>query len=393
VPSIRYYVGIEGFCMRHSVGVLALQNGRIRSSVRQPFTMSLHTTDASTLASRVSQLLFELYRRAHLPMSALDESAVCLSLSGVTFSYDRLALLPRVLADAELSFGRLICTGDAEVTFASHAQCSQGSLVLSHCGSTAYAVGIRDGGLRHYRFGGWGPAIGDDGSGFWIGREALRAVSVESDAHLPDSILWQEMRSWLDSPTRGATAWADASQRWKLLSREYLEANPPNRDPRTLLFALAHQIAVRDTDDTWRKTVAGLAIPVMNALKREDPSAVDIVDRAVGHLAAQHAGACDVGRKLAGLDTFLPLVLCGGVLNHNKVVRDKLCVRLSEQLRQEITPVLSSDERTMRPALGALMFALGDSTTHGLQLPSPEVIEQLQREHRVPSYHVDLKND
>jgi N-acetylglucosamine kinase-like BadF-type ATPase len=305
--QVRYCVGVEGFNMRHSAAVLATPEGKIRASVRSTKTMTLQATDADTLVVRLNSLLTELVRRAGLPRAALERTAVCLSLTGVTFSFDRLVAVPRVLADANLTFGRLICTGDAEVTFASHAQCMQGSLIVSHSGSTAYAVGERDGQARHYRFGGWGPAIGDEGSGYWIGREALRAMGLEHDSHLPNSLLWEKMRAWIESPIPHTRVWDDASNYWHILMRDYEEALPAGYtiDPRTLLYGFAHRIALRHDDDIWRKTVCGLAIPVMQAYEEGDPAAVHIVHEAVRHLAEQHRGACDVARKRADAFLFL----------------------------------------------------------------------------------------
>ena len=37
---------------------------------------------------------------------------------------------------------------------------------------------------RHYRVGGWGLAVSDEGSGAWLGREALRRVLWAHDARI-----------------------------------------------------------------------------------------------------------------------------------------------------------------------------------------------------------------
>lgn len=58
----------------------------------------------------------------------------------------------------------------------------QGVLVLAGTGSMAMAQGPRG---RH-RTGGWGNVFGDEGSAFWIGREALARASQMRDGRLPD---------------------------------------------------------------------------------------------------------------------------------------------------------------------------------------------------------------
>lgn len=40
-----------------------------------------------------------------------------------------------------------------------------------------------------YTAGGWGPALGDEGSGFWIGQEALRAGFWAKDRGVPTELL------------------------------------------------------------------------------------------------------------------------------------------------------------------------------------------------------------
>jgi N-acetylglucosamine kinase-like BadF-type ATPase len=61
-----------------------------------------------------------------------------------------------------------------------------GILVLAGTGSIALA---RDRRGRGQRAGGWGPLLGDDGSGFWIGRSALRDPSLRSRLRL-DLLAW-----------------------------------------------------------------------------------------------------------------------------------------------------------------------------------------------------------
>ena len=77
------------------------------------------------------------------------------------------------------------------------------SCVISGTGSIAY-------GVSHHgvaaRAGGWGPTLGDEGSGYWIGRRALAAVMRDADGRGPQTDLtpagacstsrWRGPRSW-----------------------------------------------------------------------------------------------------------------------------------------------------------------------------------------------------
>ncbi|HVX81573.1 MAG TPA: BadF/BadG/BcrA/BcrD ATPase family protein [Devosiaceae bacterium] len=61
-----------------------------------------------------------------------------------------------------------------------------GILILSGTGSMAWA---RDRGGRSYRVGGWGDAIGDEGSSHWIGRKILGLVSQSLDGRATPTAL------------------------------------------------------------------------------------------------------------------------------------------------------------------------------------------------------------
>ncbi len=68
--------------------------------------------------------------------------------------------------------------------------------VVLVAGTGAIALGIaRDG--RQIRVGGWGPRIDDAGSGFWMGREALRAVAWMLDGRGPSTLLIRPVAAFL----------------------------------------------------------------------------------------------------------------------------------------------------------------------------------------------------
>lgn len=60
-----------------------------------------------------------------------------------------------------------------------------GVLLVASTGSIAYARGARG---ESRRAGGLGPLLGDEGSGFWLGREASRDGSLRRELRLPDPL-------------------------------------------------------------------------------------------------------------------------------------------------------------------------------------------------------------
>ena len=61
-----------------------------------------------------------------------------------------------------------------------------GVVVIAGTGSIAYGVSQRGVAARA---GGWGPTLGDEGSGYWIGRRALAAVMRDADGRGPRTAL------------------------------------------------------------------------------------------------------------------------------------------------------------------------------------------------------------
>jgi len=88
------------------------------------------------------------------------------------------------LAQAVRGFlGEIISTpidvvGDMEIALEAAFDAAPGVIVIAGTGSIAYG---RDSAGRTARAGGWGFAIGDEGSAHWIGRETVRAVLRASD--------------------------------------------------------------------------------------------------------------------------------------------------------------------------------------------------------------------
>ena len=95
-----------------------------------------------------------------------------------------------------------LIVNDALIALVAGAGASPGVVVISGTGSIAY-------GVSHHgvaaRAGGWGPTLGDEGSGYWIGRRALAAVMRDADGRGPRTDLTPlVLESLFAAATRGA---------------------------------------------------------------------------------------------------------------------------------------------------------------------------------------------
>jgi len=103
-------------------------------------------------------------------------AAICVGMAGVDRPGDTevvRGILERIGRGA-----RILIVNDALVALEAGAPEAPGVVLIAGTGSIAYG---RDAQGRAARAGGWGYVLGDEGSGYWIGRQALRAVVRETD--------------------------------------------------------------------------------------------------------------------------------------------------------------------------------------------------------------------
>lgn len=86
---------------------------------------------------------------------------------GIWHEADRRWLARRLAGRAR----RVVVVSDLELAHSGAFAGGPGVLVVGGTGSSAFGLDARG---HRARAGGWGPLIGDDGSAFWLGREALR---------------------------------------------------------------------------------------------------------------------------------------------------------------------------------------------------------------------------
>lgn len=218
----------------------------------------------------------------------LDQvGAACLALAGIGVPEARAAA--QALAAELFPAARVYLTHDAEAAWAGATGGQPGCVVIAGTGSVAYG---KDATGREARAGGWGWLLGDEGSGFDLGRRALAAVLAAHDGRGP------------------ATALTG-----RLLARLQVES-PPD------LVARIHRPAAAGCPPDlppcggWhphllpRPELAALAEEVLAAAAAGDPVALDLVAAAAHHLAALAAA---VLRRLDLLGTGAPVCTAGGL--------------------------------------------------------------------------------
>jgi len=107
-------------------------------------------------------------------------AAICLGMAGVDRDSD--GVVVRGIMRRIAARSRVVVVNDALVALVAGVGEAPGVVIICGTGSIAYGRNARE---QAARAGGWGHILGDEGSGYWIGRLALRAVARAADGRGP----------------------------------------------------------------------------------------------------------------------------------------------------------------------------------------------------------------
>ncbi len=173
------YVGIDGGGSKTS-WVAVFDDGRPGGhGVLGPSNM--HSVGQAGLAAVMKTIADKVRDSTHV--QTFDWVNICLGLSGVDRFQER-TVVEGVLK--ELGIKRYRLETDAAIALAGATAGEPGVVVIAGTGSLAYGVGS---GGRKAKAGGWGYLLGDEGSGYYIGRLAISAALKAHDWRGPKTQL------------------------------------------------------------------------------------------------------------------------------------------------------------------------------------------------------------
>ena len=165
-----------------TVCLLADERGNILSEGRGGGA-NLHTSGELD----VEKVLHEVMETA-IGDRDITPAAVCLGIAGV--DRDDEARTVRAIIRRIGYKSRIVVVNDALVALVAGAGNAPGIVIIAGTGSIVYGRNAR---FEAARAGGWGHIIGDEGSGYWIGREALAAIVRAVDGRGPDTRLTEDV--------------------------------------------------------------------------------------------------------------------------------------------------------------------------------------------------------
>jgi N-acetylglucosamine kinase-like BadF-type ATPase len=199
---------------------------------------------------------------------------------------------------------RVLVTNDAELLLSAFGQ-QAGVVLIVGTGSIALA---RDTEGNVSRVGGWGHILGDEGSGYDIGRRGLQAAVRMADGRGQTTTLLDLIL-----------------QHWRLHTAEDLID------------------AVYTVDN--KAKIAQVARYVIQAARQGDVVALEIVEQAADELAL-------LVQTVSPSSSQLPFALGGGLLLHDDFLREHILLRI--QKKQDMSPII----RVEHPAFSAACAAI-----------------------------------
>ncbi|WP_285398373.1 BadF/BadG/BcrA/BcrD ATPase family protein [Lysinibacillus sp. fls2-241-R2A-57] len=104
------------------------------------------------------------------------------------------AIVHSVISALQLKINTLIIENDAQATLLGVTAGQAGALLIAGTGAIAYAF---DGSQIIVRAGGWGHRAGDEGSGYWLGQEVIRAIFRMEDGRGEPTLLKDAVYDYL----------------------------------------------------------------------------------------------------------------------------------------------------------------------------------------------------
>jgi len=306
ITAMRYFLALDAGGTKTDALLADEKRVLARASTG---TIKLLRTSEAEAEKRLRELLMELAAKAGVGLEQIVST--CAGVSGVTVEAVRewsQSTLERLVG------GTVLVVGDEEIGLDAAFAGGRGILMIAGTGSNV--IGRAADGTMHHA-GGWGPGIGDEGSGYWIGREAVRCALHALDRGVKSLLLEAVQDAW------GVSSLSEL-------------VGKGNERPGPDFAALTHTVA--------------------ECAERGDAVAADVLRRAGEELAEFVEVVC---AKLGAEDSAMGVAYTGSVIENIAAVRDAMKARLARS-----QPKLRVVDGAVDSLEGALWRARCSAGTH-----------------------------
>jgi len=176
---MSYYVGIDGGGSKTEL-IIGETGGRI---IKHVVGDSSNSSSIGIIKARESITGILAYALGSIGAEEIGFISVC--IPGIKDYWKDIELFGELA-----NKGRALITGDEDNSFYGALVKDQGIVILSGTGS--FATGINSKGDK-LTVGGWGPLLGDEGSGYYMGIKAIKAAISRYEASGSDTVLFGEV--------------------------------------------------------------------------------------------------------------------------------------------------------------------------------------------------------
>jgi N-acetylglucosamine kinase-like BadF-type ATPase len=191
----RYVMGVDGGATKTLAAVLDLKESKLYVGYGGP-----SNEDAVGAQAAVKALLGaadEAIEAAGIEASELG--AAVLAIAG-TDTDDLARNISSARTDA------WIVVNDVVAAWASATGGGPGVAAIAGTGSNVFGVGGTGADARPWRVGGWGHLLGDEGSGYWLGVQSIKAALRDRERSGPETALSEAAMSFFNQPSVEAVA-------------------------------------------------------------------------------------------------------------------------------------------------------------------------------------------
>ena len=244
-------------------------------------------------------------------MGDLPFASAFLGMAGVVTEKDRSAIRQIMLNLKVVDIDHIEIDHDCRIALAGGLSGRPGIVLITGTGSSCFGINATG---DTWISGGWGHLISDEGSGYWLGLQALRITAGVDDGQIPHSLLYEQVRSHLNlSDTR------------ELMYRLYVQG-------------------------LSRAEIAAMAPLVIKSARHGDSAALRLLEQAADDLADCVFAAAHQLNLSSGV---CEIVQTGGLLNAGDIYLQPLRSAILHKI-----PEACFSLPELSPVLGACLLAM-----------------------------------
>jgi N-acetylglucosamine kinase-like BadF-type ATPase len=265
---VRLFLGIDGG-QSSTTALIGDEAGRVLGAgTGGPCNHAGKAEGADRLKRALTEAVGSACARAGIDFASVRFEAACIGMSGGPD--DKAEIIGEVLRT-----GTLVNTDDAVIALAGATAGQQGIITIAGTGSIAFG---RNATGQRARAGGWGYVFGDEGGGFDIARQALRAALRCEEGWGPPTALLSALLEATDSKSANEALHRFYTDAWPrarvatlapLVDRAALAGDTVARD---IILAAAQQLAILAASvrrQLWQPGEAVVVVQIGGAFRSE----------------------------------------------------------------------------------------------------------------------------